>query len=124
MVILIMGIAQTKALVLDLTAPTASKRHKGRITAYPLLATRGFYQRRQWIATEPTMLSGNRLGFHAVVCHRVTFCGGGGAFGMQGARFRGASRSQALYPIGPSFFYRNPRRPLAPMALGLDERTR
>ena len=43
MVILIMGVAHTKALVLDLTAPAASKRQKGRIAAYPLLATRGFH---------------------------------------------------------------------------------
>src|SRR5947209_377636 len=44
------------------------------------------------------MLAGNRLGFHAVVRHGVTFCGGVGAFVMHRARFRGASRSQSLYP--------------------------
>jgi hypothetical protein len=76
MLILIMGVAQTKAFVLDLTPPAASKRHKSRITAYPLLATRGFHQRRRWITTETAMLAGNRLGFHAVVCHRVIFGGG------------------------------------------------
>ena len=43
MLILIMGIAHTKALVLDLTPPAASKRHKGRIATYPLLTTRGFH---------------------------------------------------------------------------------
>jgi hypothetical protein len=77
MVIRIMGVAQTKAFVLDLTPPAASKRHKGRIATYPLLTTRGFHQRRRGIATETTMLAGNRLGFHTVVCHRMAFGGCG-----------------------------------------------
>ena len=76
MVILIMGVAQTKALVLDLTTPAASKRQKRRIATYPLLATRGFHSRRRGIATEPAMLAGNRLGFHAVVSHNSAFSGG------------------------------------------------
>jgi len=113
MLILIMGIAHTKALVLDLTPPATSKRHKGRIATYPLLATRCLHQRRRWIATETTMLSGNRLGFHAVVCHRITFCGGGGAFDMHGARFKGASRSPSLYPIGSSFLSQSKTPPRA-----------
>ena len=75
MVILIMGVAHTKAFVLHLTSPAASKRHKRRIATYPLLTTRGFHQRRFGIATEATMLAGNRLGFHAVVRHRVAFSG-------------------------------------------------
>ena len=69
MLILIMGIAQAQAFVLDLTTPAASKRHKRRIATYPLLTTRGFHSRRLGIATEPAMLAGNRLGFHAVVSH-------------------------------------------------------
>lgn len=77
MVILIMGVAQTKAFVLDLTPPSASKRHKRRIATDPLLTTPGFHQRRRGIATETTMLAGNRLGFHTVVCHRMAFCGVG-----------------------------------------------
>ena len=52
MVILIMGVAHTKALVLDLTPPAASKRHKRRIATDPLLTTRCLHQRRLGIATE------------------------------------------------------------------------
>src|SRR5437762_10338242 len=36
----VVGIAQRKAFVLNLTTPATSKRHKGGIAAYPLLATR------------------------------------------------------------------------------------
>jgi len=75
MSILIMRVAQTKALVLDLTAPAASKGKKRRIATYPLLTTRGFHQWRFGIATEPAMLASNWFGFHTVVCHRVTFWG-------------------------------------------------
>jgi hypothetical protein len=77
MLILIMGVAQTKAFVLDLTPPAASKRHKRRIATDPLLTTWGFHQRRRGIAPEPAMLAGNRLGFHAIVSHRMAFSGGG-----------------------------------------------
>ena len=109
----VVGIAQRKAFVLDLTPPAASKRHKGRIATYPLLATRCLHQRRRWIATETTMLAGNRLGFRAVVCHRITFCGGVGAFDMHGARFKGASRSQSLYPIDSSVLSQSKTPPRA-----------
>ena len=88
MVILIMGIAHAKAFVLDLTPPAASKRHKRRIATYPLLTTRGFHSRRRGIATEPAMLAGNRLGFHAVVCHRIASCGGVGGLVMPRALAR------------------------------------
>ena len=64
-----MGIAHAKALMLDLTTPAASKRHKRRIATYPLLTTRRFDQRHFGIAAKPTMLAGHRLGFHAVVGH-------------------------------------------------------
>ena len=76
MLILIVGIAHTKAFVLDLTTPAASKRQKGRIATDPLLTTRRLHQRRRGIATEPTMLASNRLGFHAVVRHGVALSGG------------------------------------------------
>ena len=79
MVILIMGVAQPKALVLDLTTSAASQRHKGRIATYPLLTTWGFHQRRRGIATAPAMLAGNRRGFHAIVGHRMAFLGGVGS---------------------------------------------
>jgi hypothetical protein len=75
MFILIVGVAHTKAFMLDLTTSAASKRHKGRLATYPLLTTRGFHQRRLGIATEPAMLAGNRLGFHAVGSHRMAFFG-------------------------------------------------
>ncbi len=100
--ILIMGVAHTKAFVLDLTPPAASKRHKCRIATYPLLTKRGFHSRRRGIATEPAMLAGNRLGFHAVVRHRMAFFGGMGGFVIRGARLRGASRRQSFYPRGSS----------------------
>jgi len=90
MVILIMGITQTKALVLDLTTPAASKCKKSRIATYPLLTTRGFHQGRLGIATEPAMLASNRLGFHTVISHRMAFCGGMSAFVIYGADFTGA----------------------------------
>src|SRR6266446_288691 len=99
MVILIMGITHTKAFVLDLTTPAASKRKKGRIATYPLLATRCLHQWRRGIATEPAMLAGNRLGFHTVVRHRIAFSGGVGTVVMHRARFRGAARRQSLYPL-------------------------
>ena len=102
MVIFIVGVAHTKALVLDLTAPTASQRQKRRIATDPLLTTRRFHQRRRGIATEATMLASNRLGFHTVVSHRVTFCEGGGAVVMPRARCLGATRCPSLYPIGSS----------------------
>ncbi len=102
MLILIMGVAHTKALVLDLTPSATSKRKKGRIATYPLLTTGGFHQRRLGIATEPAMLAGNRLGCHAVVSHRMAFFGGVGGFIIPGARLRGASNSQSFYPRGSS----------------------
>ncbi len=40
MLILIVGVAQTKAFVLDLATPAASERHKRRIATDPLLTTR------------------------------------------------------------------------------------
>ena len=78
MSIFIVGITQTKALMLDLAAPAASKRQKGRIATDPLLTTRRFDQRRLGIATKPAMLASNRLGFHAIVSHKLPWCGRGG----------------------------------------------
>ena len=102
MVILIVGVAQTQALVFDLTTSAASKRHKGRIATYPLLTPWGFHQRRLGIATEPAMLAGNRLGFHTVVRHRMACLGGVGGFVMPRARLSGASRRQSFSPRGSS----------------------
>src|SRR4029453_13377017 len=62
-----------------------------------------------------TMLAGNRLGFHAVISHRMTSSGGVGAVVMPHARFRGASHRQSLYPIGSSFLL-HPKTP--PRACG------
>jgi hypothetical protein len=76
MPILIVGITQAKALVLDLAAPAAPKRQQGRIATYPLLTTWRFDQRRFGIATKPTMLAGDRLGFHAILRHEVPLLGG------------------------------------------------
>ena len=76
----VVGRAQRKAFMLNLAASATSKRHKGRITTDPLLTTRRLHQRRRGIATETTMLAGNRLGFQPVVRHGIAFSGGGGAF--------------------------------------------
>ena len=99
MFILIVGVAHTKAFVLDLTPPAASKRHKGRIATDPLLTTRRFHQRRRGIATEAAMLTGNRLGFHPVVCHSVSLSDSGRGSVLPGARLRGVSHSRSLSPI-------------------------
>jgi len=96
MVILLMGIAHAQAFVLDLTPPAASKRHKRRIATYPLLTTRGVHSRRRGIATDPAMLAGHRLGFHAVVGHRRASCGGVGGLVMPRARARGITPPIAL----------------------------
>ena len=75
MLVLIVGIAQAEALVLHLAPPAPSKRQKRRITTNPLITTGRFDQWRCGIATEATMLAGNRLGFQAVVRHGVPLCG-------------------------------------------------
>src|SRR5688572_4372202 len=76
MPILIVGITQAKALMLDLASPAASKRQKGRIATDPLLTTRCFEQWCLGIPAKPTMLAGNRLGFHSVVSHGFPLCSG------------------------------------------------
>lgn len=77
MPILIVGITQAKALMLDLASPPASKRYKDGIATDPLLTTRRFDQRRCSIAAKPTMLAGNRLGIHPVVRHALPLLAGG-----------------------------------------------
>ena len=94
MFILIVGVAHTKAFMLDLTTSAASKRHKGRLATYPLLTTRGFHQRRLGIATEPAMLAGNGLGFHPIVRHpSPPLSRGVGMMAVHRTRFAGASCS-------------------------------
>ena len=68
----VVGIAQRKAFVLILAAPPTSKRQKCRIAAYPLLATRGLHQRHRGIPAKAAMLTGNGLGFQAIVSHHVS----------------------------------------------------
>ena len=110
----VVGIAQTKAFVLNLTAPAPSKRQKGRIAAYPLLATRRLHQRRRWIATKAAMFTGNGLGFHPIVSHPVPLSDGVHMAAARRARFAGASRRCSLYPLGPCsssrVITRRPRR--------------
>ena len=101
MPILIVGIAQAKALMLDLASPAASKREKGRITTYPLLTTRRFDQRRLGITTKPAMLASNRLGFHAIVGHGLSWFGGG-ELNPPSYRRIGASRRGVFYAEGSS----------------------
>src|SRR5712691_967439 len=95
MLVLIVGIAQAKALMLHLAPPAPSKREKRCITTNPLLTTRRFDQRRFGIATETTMLSGYRFGFHAVVCHGLSLGVGLGLSGRECAHqvHRAAHRS-------------------------------
>jgi hypothetical protein len=73
MLVLRVGRAQAEAFVLDLAPPTPSKRKKRRITTHPLITTPRCDQRRFGIATEATMLAGDRLGFHAVVGHGLSW---------------------------------------------------
>ena len=120
MLIFIMGVAQTKALVLDLTPPAASKRHKRRIATYPLLTTWGLHQWRLGIATEPAMLAGNRLGFHAIVRHRMAFSGGASSSIVLACGVHHTANRSILCDHLPL----NPRGPLWPAALGGGERTR
>ena len=77
MLVLVVGIAQAKAFMLHLASPATAKRQIGRIATYPLLATRCFDQCGPSIATKAAMLTGNQLGFHAVVGHRLPSFGDG-----------------------------------------------
>ena len=83
MLVLIVGITQAEALVLHLAPPAPSKREKRCITTNPLLTTRRFDQRRCGIATETTMRSGYWCGFHAVVCHGLSWFVGLGLSGRE-----------------------------------------
>ena len=86
MLILKVGIAQAEALVLYLAPPAPSKRQKRCITTNPLITTRRFDQRRLGIATEATMLTSHRFGFHSVVCHGFFLFVGMGFSGRERAR--------------------------------------
>src|SRR6266849_5041674 len=77
MLIRIVGITHAQPFMLHLTAPAASKRHKGRIATDPLLTTRRFDEWRLGIATEATMFARNGLGCHTVGGHRVSLYGAG-----------------------------------------------
>ena len=77
MLVLVVGIAQAKAFMLHLASAATAERQIGRIATDPLLATRCFDQRGFGIATKAAMLTGNRLGFHPVVGHRLAFFGDG-----------------------------------------------
>ncbi len=101
MVIDVMGRAEGKSLVLHLTAPAASHRDKGRIAAYPLLATRRLHSRRRGIATQATLCTGHGLGFHPIVRPHVPLSDGVKRAATRRARFRGASRRGSRSPRGP-----------------------
>ena len=77
MLVLVVGIAQAKAFMLHLASAATAKRQIGRIATEPLLATWCFDQCGPRIATKAAMLTGNRLGFHPVVGHRLAFFGEG-----------------------------------------------
>ena len=83
MLVLIVGITQAQALMLHWAPPAPAKREKRCITTNPLITTRRFDQRRGGIATETTMLSGYWFGFHAVVCHGLSWCVGLGLSGRK-----------------------------------------
>src|SRR5712692_6802467 len=63
----VVGRAQRKAFVLHLTPPATSKRHKGGIAAYPLLAPRRLHSRCRGIATKAAMGTGHGLSFHPIL---------------------------------------------------------
>src|SRR5215471_8712159 len=118
----IVGIAQAKTLMLHLTAPAASKRHKGGIATEPLLATRRFHQRCRGIATEPTMLAGKRLGFHAVVCHRLSCVRWWGEGGNSFVKVKSAFPPCSVYAMGSSAC--QPDTHSMALAIGIDPSTR
>jgi len=101
MLIRIVGIAQTQAFVLHLTPPATSKRHKGRITTYPLLTTRGLASRRLGIAPQATRRASNRLGFHAVVGHGIALSGAVDGSVVPLRPFSGTSGHRSLDPMHP-----------------------
>src|SRR4030081_2602365 len=119
MFILIVGVAHTKAFMLDLTTSAASKRHKGRLATYPLLTTWGFHQWRLGIATEPAMLAGNRLGFHAIVRHRMAFSGGASSSIVLACGVHHTANRSILC----DHLHRNPRRPPWPEAMRVNTST-
>jgi hypothetical protein len=70
------------------------------------------------------MLVGNRLGFHTVVRHGGAFSGGVGGLGIPRARFRGAARGQALYPMGSWSSQPEAARSPWPVDMDVDESAR
>jgi hypothetical protein len=124
MLILIVGVAHTKAFVLDLATPAASQRHKGRIATDPLLTTRRLHSRRRGITTKATMLAGHRLGFHAVGSHGGPLSRGRGDSVIPRARLRGASPSRSLSPMGSFASQPETTPPPWPVAIGVDESVR
>ena len=121
MLIFIVGITQAEAFVLHLTPPTPSKRKKCRITTNPLITTRRFHQRRCGIATEATMLAGNRFGFHPIVRHGLSLCVGMSCHVASALARCTAPPSALSYPIMSILTY--PPHALSPWGLGR-ERTR
>jgi len=67
-------VEMTGAIVfmLKLAISTPAKGHEGGITANPLFTTARFDQRHPLTATEATMLTSNRFGFHPVVSQRLS----------------------------------------------------
>jgi len=67
-------VEMTGAIVfmLKLAISTPAQGHEGGITANPLFTTARFDQRHPLPATEATMLTSNRFGFHPVVSQRLS----------------------------------------------------
>jgi hypothetical protein len=65
------GIARTKAFVLNRATPAPSTRHRRRIAAYPLRAPWRLHYRPRGIAPQATMFTSHGLGFPPIGSHHL-----------------------------------------------------
>jgi hypothetical protein len=72
MPLIVVEMTGASVFMLKLAISTPAKGHEGGITANPLFTTARFDQRHPLTATEATMLTSNRFGFHPVVSQRLS----------------------------------------------------
>ena len=72
MPLIVVEMTGASVFMLKLAISTPAKGHEGGITANPLFTTARFDQRHPLMATEATMLTSNRFGFHPVVSQRLS----------------------------------------------------
>jgi hypothetical protein len=70
MFLIIMEMANAVVFMLELAITSAAVGEVGRVATYPLVATGSFHQWCAVIAAKATDLTGNRLRFHPIICHR------------------------------------------------------